>query len=219
MRVEDEGGKNPQIAIDHPDRDLGLVLTMNAMGTASGAFLLGLIKQLNGLSRELTTADLNYAMAALKGIKPCDHIESMLGEQMVAVHIAAMRAAARVAHAETVEARQLAINDLNRCTRTFASQVDALKRHRSNGEQTVKVQHVVVNDGGQAIVGNVQHGGGGGEGRIGGQSHGPNLAAQDGAALLSNLEAVGAAVPGPGGTGQEGMPLPRREGGRANGKA
>src|SRR5437016_1013262 len=38
-------------------------------------------------------------------------------------------------------------------------QVEALKRYRSRGEQTVRVEHVTVNKGGQAIVGNVTHGG------------------------------------------------------------
>ena len=49
---------------------------------------------------------------------------------------------------------------LNKLARTFAAQVEALKRYRSAGEQTIKVQHVTVNDGGQAIVGNVSQGAG-----------------------------------------------------------
>jgi hypothetical protein len=39
--------------------------------------------------------------------------------------------------------------------RTFAAQVEALKRYRSGGEQRMTVQHVHVAEGGQAIVGNV----------------------------------------------------------------
>ena len=50
---------------------------------------------------------------------------------------------------------------LNKLTRTFATQVEALKRYRSKGEQKVTVEHVTVNEGGQAIVGNVETGGGG----------------------------------------------------------
>jgi hypothetical protein len=37
--------------------------------------------------------------------------------------------------------------------------MEALKRYRSNGEQKVTVEHVTVNEGGKAIVGNVMHGG------------------------------------------------------------
>jgi hypothetical protein len=40
-------------------------------------------------------------------------------------------------------------------TRTFAAQMEALKRYRTGGEQKVTVQHVSVAEGGQAIVGNV----------------------------------------------------------------
>jgi hypothetical protein len=39
--------------------------------------------------------------------------------------------------------------------RTFATQMEALKRYRTGGEQKVTVQHVSVSEGGQAIVGNV----------------------------------------------------------------
>ncbi len=38
-------------------------------------------------------------------------------------------------------------------------QIEALKRYRTGGRQTVTVEHVTVNAGGQAIVGNVETGG------------------------------------------------------------
>jgi hypothetical protein len=50
---------------------------------------------------------------------------------------------------------------LNKLARTFSSQVEALKKYRSTGEQNIRLQHVNVSEGGQAIVGNVQTGGGG----------------------------------------------------------
>jgi hypothetical protein len=210
---------NGRLSFDHPDPGLAHILTMHAMGTTSPGFLGGMIRQLLLLSRDLSEADLNYAMATIKGIKPRDHVESMLAQQMVAVQMAMMKAAARAVHNETVEGRQAAMHDLNRCARTFASQVDALKRYRSNGEQTVKVQHVVVNEGGQAIVGNVQHGGGGDGKKSSGQCHGPNMASQDGTKMLSNVEAHRTPLSGAGGTGQEGVPVPRREGGSPDGEA
>jgi uncharacterized protein YcbX len=43
----------------------------------------------------------------------------------------------------------------NKLARTFASQVEALNRHRGKGQQKVTVEHVHVHEGGQAIVGNV----------------------------------------------------------------
>ena len=41
------------------------------------------------------------------------------------------------------------------------------KRYRSSGDQTVRVEHVTVNEGGQAIVGNVSGMGRGGSGNSG----------------------------------------------------
>ncbi|HUS97392.1 MAG TPA: hypothetical protein VMX97_11680 [Hyphomicrobiaceae bacterium] len=38
-------------------------------------------------------------------------------------------------------------------------QAEALKRYRTGGQQRVIVEHVTVNEGGQAIVGNVETGG------------------------------------------------------------
>ena len=43
----------------------------------------------------------------------------------------------------------------NKLARTFVVQMEALKRYRTGGEQRVTVQHVTVNEGGQAIVGAV----------------------------------------------------------------
>src|SRR5437870_604658 len=48
----------------------------------------------------------------------------------------------------------------NKLGRTFAAQVEAVKQYRSRSGQTVRVEHVTVNEGGQAIVGNVAHRGG-----------------------------------------------------------
>ena len=37
-----------------------------------------------------------------------------------------------------------------------ATQVEVLRRLRSGGQQFVRVEHVHVNDGGQAVIGNVK---------------------------------------------------------------
>jgi hypothetical protein len=51
-----------------------------------------------------------------------------------------------------------AICAFNKLARTLAVEVETLKRYRSEGGQTVRVEHVTVSDGGQAIVGNVTNG-------------------------------------------------------------
>ena len=44
--------------------------------------------------------------------------------------------------------------------RTYTAQVEALARLRRGGEQRIIVQHAHIDDGGQAIVGAVNHPGG-----------------------------------------------------------
>ena len=66
--------------------------------------------------------------------------------------------AGHLANAEYLEHRDSAERTFNKLARTFMGQMEALKRYRSGGEQTVTVQHVNVSEGGQAIVGNVTQG-------------------------------------------------------------
>ena len=76
-----------------------------------------------------------------------------------------MKTAENLAGAPSIEIMDMQERALNRLARTFAAQMEALKRYRSKGEQRVYVERVTVNEGGQAIVGPVTHGGraGGGE--------------------------------------------------------
>jgi hypothetical protein len=69
--------------------------------------------------------------------------------------MASMTVARRLAHVDTIQQQDSASNAFNKLARTFATQVEALKRYRSGGEQKMTVQHVHVAEGGQAIVGNV----------------------------------------------------------------
>ena len=78
---------------------------------------------------------------------------------MAAVHNATMTFARRLAHVDNIPQQDSAERAFNKLARTFAAQVEALKRYRTGGEQIVRVEHVTVNEGGQAIVGNVSHGG------------------------------------------------------------
>jgi hypothetical protein len=43
-----------------------------------------------------------------------------------------------------------------RLMRAYAMQVEVLRRLRNGGQQFVRVEHVHVNDGGQAVIGNVK---------------------------------------------------------------
>ena len=54
------------------------------------------------------------------------------------------------------------LNFATKLTRTYALHMEALDKHRGKGQQKVTVEHVHVHQGGQAIVGTVNHPGPGG---------------------------------------------------------
>ena len=94
-------------------------------------------------------------VSVVRGIEPRDQIETMLATQMAAIHNAIMTFTRRLAHVENIPQQDSAERALNKLARTFVSQMEALKRYRTGGEQKVTVQHVSVSEGGQAIVGNI----------------------------------------------------------------
>ena len=131
---------------------------MEALGTANHDFASGLVSNLVNIgspSREVDERGTNFALSIVKGVQPKDEVEALLAVQMAAVHLATMTFARRLAHVENIPQQDSAERAFNKLARTFACQVEALKRYRNGGEQRVTVKHVTVNDGGQAIVGSV----------------------------------------------------------------
>ena len=134
---------------------------MRALGTDSAEFTDGVLRQLANAVSLGGGADeeaINFALAVIAGIEPKDELETMLAMQMAAIHLATMTFTRRLAHVETLDQQHGSEGALNKLARTFAMQLEALKRYRTGGEQKVVVQHVNVNEGGQAIVGAVDRG-------------------------------------------------------------
>jgi hypothetical protein len=99
-------------------------------------------------------------IAGLVGIGPNDELEGMLAAQLVACHNASMECYRRAMIGEqTFEGRRENLSQANKLSRTYATLLEALNRHRGKGQQKVTVEHVHVHEGGQAIVGNVEGGG------------------------------------------------------------
>jgi hypothetical protein len=158
-------GNVSKFGLDHPDTATAHVLLMEALGTIDPDFSNGLLKQLLDTSSEaggVNEERVNFMLAVIKGIKPRDQVEAMLAAQMAAVHDATMKLFPQLAMAEFVPQRDSAERTLNKLMRTFVTQMEALKRYRTGGEQKVTVQHVTVGEGGQAIVGNITQERGGG---------------------------------------------------------
>jgi hypothetical protein len=147
------------ITPEHPDEVAGEALLMEAIATTDADFLAGFVRQLaKAGGGEIDEHQLNFMLAVVKGIKPRDQLEAMLAAQMAAVHTATMKFSRSLAEADHLDHRDSAERTFNKLTRTYLSQMEALKRYRTGREQTVTVQHVNVSEGGQAIVGNVTQG-------------------------------------------------------------
>ncbi len=164
LKIKTENGVD-KISIDHPDQALGFCLLMEATGTTDFKFLHGLLGQLvkaGSKNGEPNEDDVNFMLAVIKGAESRDQFEAMLAAQMAAVHTQTMSSACRLANVDTIQQQDSAERAFNKLARTFTMQIEAFKRYRTGGQQKVTVEHVTVNAGGQAIVGNVAHGGRGG---------------------------------------------------------
>jgi hypothetical protein len=146
------------IVPDHVDPTIGSALLREAIGTDNNEFLGTILSQLHQASLHDGVIDelkLNFIFSVVKGVRPRDQIVAMLAIQMAAVHWHMLSFERRTVGIPNVEYAEIIDRSFNRLARTFALQVETLKRYQNGGEQTLTVQHVTVGQGGQAIVGTV----------------------------------------------------------------
>ena len=87
--------------------------------------------------------------------KPTSILEAMLLTQIFTVHISVTQLAYQMNSAKSVEVKSAMSKALNDSARTFSKLLERLDKHRSKVSQTVRVEHITIQEGGQAIVGNV----------------------------------------------------------------
>ncbi len=98
-------------------------------------------------------------MAALMAFKPKDEIEGMLAAQTTALHFGAMECFRRaMIPDQPFDIASKLRRDGANLARGMTEMLDAIARKRGKGPQVVRVERVVVQDGGQAIVGAVSAG-------------------------------------------------------------
>jgi len=179
--------KRPEVKLDQPEpgkavigaphakEDLWQAHVNDAFGTSSQDFInrglshLSTAMQRDGINPQ---EGLNAGLAVVGGIQPENEVEAMLAIQMAATHEAAMQMLAKARGSTMVPSLQACGGLAIKLLRTYTAQVEALAKLRRGGEQTVRVEHVHVHPGAQAIVGHVQHGGGGTQ-QNGNQPHAP----------------------------------------------
>ena len=122
---------------------------------AAGGLLISLVNALGKAGEQYR--DMAVAMQA--ELQPRDAIEAMLISQMTATHIAMTSMSQKMTDAAIPQTREGFERSMTRLSRTYIAQMDALRKHRAKAQQTVRVERVNVEQGGQAIVGDVSTGG------------------------------------------------------------
>ena len=201
MKVLQQGEGEISVSKPHSDTAGWSARLHDTFGTTSDAFVQEsytlMTKAMRAAGSTLSESATNAALATLSGLGPTNEIEAMLAMQMVATNSLAMNligTAARVDNPEIVLASGALAAKL---LRAFAMQADTLSRMRRGGEQTVRVEHVHVHAGGQAIVGNVAtRRGQGSSKKLEAQSHGHR--GPDELTPLLGVDTAGHVLPMPG---------------------
>jgi len=134
----------------------------NALGTVSPDFVRFSLLQLQSAARSpygiVSEMAINAALAMIEAAAPRDELEGALAVQLACTHSAAMAVLAKLDSGFGTERRIAALGSTAaRLMKVFALQVEVLRRLRHGGQQFVRVEHVHVNDGGQAVIGNVKN--------------------------------------------------------------
>lgn len=186
------------LIFDHPNPAVAEKLFKESLATVDNDLVFGLVNQVaktTSLDNQPDESGINMTLSMIRAIQPRDELETMLATQMAAIHNATMDFAKRLTTVDNLAQQDSASNALNKLARTFTIQIEALKRYRSTGEQKMTVQHVTVNDGGQAVIGDVSRGEANKKSED--KPHAKHLTHAPSQTLQSQIEAVGEAVPSP----------------------
>jgi len=132
-----------------------------ALGTGSSDFVNASLLQLQAAAQfpgsGISETGINAALALIEGFSPQNEVEAALAVQMACTHIATMSVLARLGPGSGTEDRFCRLGSAAaRLMRAFTTQFEAYRRLRHGGDQYVRVEHVHINEGAQAVIGNVR---------------------------------------------------------------
>jgi hypothetical protein len=132
-----------------------------ALGTSSSDFVNASLHQLQAAAQfpgsGISETGINAALAFIEGFAPQNEVEAALAIQMACTHLATMSVLGRLGPAGGTEDRACRFaTAAARLVRAYTTQFEAYRRLRHGGDQYVRVEHVHINEGGQAVIGNVR---------------------------------------------------------------
>ena len=131
-----------------------------ALGTSSSDFVNAALAQLMAAARlpggGICPVAMNAALAMIEGQRPKDEVEAAIVMQMACAHGAAMMLLARFGGGGGGDRRvQSLAHATARIITAFNHSAETLRRRRQGGSQYMRIDHVHVTEGGQAVIGNV----------------------------------------------------------------
>jgi len=131
-----------------------------ALGTVSDAFADMALHHLERAARMPgggpSNVSINGALAIISAFVPRNEAEAALALQAACTHMVAMVMMARIGGGHGTDRRLTALASVTaKLVRAYCTTLETHRRLRGGGDQNIRVEHVTVNEGGQAIVGAV----------------------------------------------------------------
>jgi hypothetical protein len=132
-----------------------------ALGTESSDFVNASLHHLQAAAQfpgsGISEVGINAALAFIEGYAPRNEVEAASAVQMAATHMATMSVLGKLGAATGPEDRVCRLaSAAARLLRAFTAQFEEYRRLRHGGDQYVRVEHVHINEGAQAVIGNVR---------------------------------------------------------------
>lgn len=131
-----------------------------ALGTSSSDFVNATLLQLQSAARlpnsGISEIAMNAALGFVENAKPQNELEAALVVQMACTHAACMAVLSRIGggHGGDRHVTMMAAA-ASKLMRTYAIQVETLRRLRTGGTQIIRIEKIEIRDGAQAVIGNV----------------------------------------------------------------
>jgi hypothetical protein len=132
-----------------------------ALGTTSSDFVNATLVQIQNASRMpsggISETSVNAVLAFIEAAEPKNEIEAALAIQMACTHAVTMAVLSRTGGAYGGD-RHVAMMAAaaSRLLRTYAMQVETLRRLRAGGSQYMRIEHIHIESDAQAVIGNLQ---------------------------------------------------------------
>jgi hypothetical protein len=132
-----------------------------ALGTTSSDFVNATLVQIQNASRlpsgGISEISVNAVLAFIEAAEPKNEVEGALAIQMACTHAVAMAVLSRAGGASGGN-RHVAMMAAaaTKLLRAYAIQVETLRRLRAGGSQYMRIEHVHLEPGAQAVIGNIE---------------------------------------------------------------